>query len=151
MKNLFLFMMCIFIIALNVGCQTNKTKAAEGAVIGGVLGAAAGGIIGHQSHHGAEGAGIGAAVGAITGAIVGSQIEKTGQSTPAAPATQNTNPNQMSIQQIVDLTKQGIHEDVIIDKIRLSNSRFTLNSNDIDYLKQQGVSQKVIDAIQQGT
>lgn len=136
---------------LNLGCQTTKTRAVEGAVIGGLVGATAGGVIGHQSHHGAEGAGIGAAVGALTGAIVGSQIEKPGQSTQPTPATQNVNPNQMTIQQIVDFTKQGINEDVIIDKIRLSNSKFKLNAEDISYLKQQGVSQKVIDAMQQGT
>jgi hypothetical protein len=54
----------------------------------------------------------------------------------------------MAVQQIVDLSKQGVNEEVIIDRIRLSNSKFNLATSDIDYLKQQGVSQKVIDAMQ---
>ena len=134
---------------LAAGCQGTKTHATEGALIGGVLGAAAGGIIGHQSHSDAQGAGIGAAVGAITGAIVGAQMEKpgAGQAQQAAPAQQN-NPSQMSIGQIVDLTKQGAHESVIIDKIRLTNSRFNLSADDIAHLRQQGVAQRVIDAMQ---
>lgn len=132
------------------GCQTNKTRVAEGAVIGGVVGAAAGGIIGHQSHHGNEGAGLGAAIGALTGALMGSQIEKTptaGQ-TAAQPSQQQYNPNQMSIQQIGAMASQGVNEDVIVDKIMLSNSKFTLTADDINYLRQQGASQKVIDAMQ---
>lgn len=145
MKNLSLFIICIFVGFLNTGCQATKTRTAEGAVIGGLVGATAGGIIGHQSRHGAEGAGIGAAVGALTGAIVGSQIEKSAQTTPL---NDNVNPNQMATQQIVELTTQGVNEDVIIDKIYLSNSRFNLSADEINYLRQQGVSQKVIDVMQ---
>ena len=148
MKNSFLIIICMFVLFLNAGCQSTKSRAVEGAVIGGVVGATAGGIIGHQSHHGGEGAGIGAAVGALTGAIVGSQIAKPAQATPSTSATQDVNTNQMTIQQIVDFTKQGINEDVIIDRIRLTNSKFKLSTEDVNYLKQQGVSQKVIDAMQ---
>jgi hypothetical protein len=54
----------------------------------------------------------------------------------------------MSIQQVVDLSKQGVHEDVIVDKIHLTNSRFTLSADDVNYLKSQGVSQKVISVMQ---
>lgn len=147
MRKIALLISCIFVISLSAGCQNTKTNAVEGAVIGGVVGAGAGGIIGHQSHHGGEGAGIGLAVGALTGAIIGSQIEKPGQANQPA-AGQTVNPNQMTTQQIIDLTKQGANEDVIIDKIRLSNSKFTLGLEDINNLKQQGVSQKVINAMQ---
>jgi len=148
MKKIFAAGLVIVFIVSVMGCQGTKTNAVEGAVIGGVLGAAAGGIIGHQSHHGGEGAGIGAAVGVVSGAVIGSQIEKK-QSGQAAPqGTQAQNPNQMSTEQIIDMSKQGIHEDVIVDKIRLSNSRFVLSPDDINNLKQQGVSQKVINAMQ---
>lgn len=151
MKKILWCGLCLLIIFLNAGCQGAQTRTAEGAVVGGVLGATVGGIVGHQSHHGAEGAGIGAAAGAIAGAIIGSQIQKPGQA--AAPAqtgstAQAANPNQMSIQQIVDLSKQGVNEAVIIDKIHLTNSKFNLSASDITYLKQQGVSQKVIEAMQ---
>lgn len=153
MKKTILSAMCFFLIASLCGCQTNnKTKVAEGAVIGGVIGAGAGGIIGHQMHRGGEGAGIGLALGVLSGALLGSQIPNQNQAAPVNPAsagaTTAANPNQMSMQQIVDLSKQGIHESVIIDKIRLSNSRFSLTTYDVDNLKKQGVSQPVINAMQ---
>jgi outer membrane lipoprotein SlyB len=76
MKKVFIVLVCLGLLGLGIGCQSTKTRAIEGAAVGGVLGAAAGGIIGHQSHRGGEGAAIGAGLGAIAGAIVGSQIEK---------------------------------------------------------------------------
>lgn len=147
-KWIFVFILGVAVLA--AGCQGNQTRVGEGAVIGGVLGAAAGGIIGHQSHSDSQGAGIGAAVGAITGAIIGAQMEKPGAGQTAqntAPIQQN-NPNQMTIGQIVELAKQGAHESVIIDKILLTNSKFSLSADDISYLRQQGVSSRVIDAMQ---
>ncbi|MFH1354857.1 MAG: glycine zipper 2TM domain-containing protein [Candidatus Omnitrophota bacterium] len=160
MKKIFMSALCLGFAFITLGCQGSKTRAGEGALLGGLLGAAAGGIIGHQSRHGGEGAAIGAAAGVVTGAIVGSQIEKEPQQaavtqTPAVAQAQEpavhvavANPNQMSIQQIIDFTDQKIDEKVIIDKIRLSNSRFNLSTDDIAYLEQHGVSQEVIDAMQ---
>jgi len=132
------------------GCQSAQTRATEGAIIGTVLGAGAGYAIGKQSGHGAEGAGIGAAVGALGGGLLGGQIEKPNQGTASASGQQGYSANQMTIQQIVDLTRQGVNEAVIIDKIRLSSSKFNLTPADIDYLKQQGVSQNVITVMQGG-
>ncbi len=140
----------IVMIVLSAGCQNTQNRTGEGAVIGGLLGAAAGGIIGHQDGHGGEGAAIGAAAGALTGALVGSQVKKQPQPSSRQPAqsVQAANPNQMPLQQIVSLTKQGVNEDVIIDKVRLTSSRYSLSQADIDYLKNEGVSQKVISAMQ---
>jgi len=150
MQKGFVVVLCFCVLLLFVGCQNTQSRATEGAVIGGLLGATAGGIIGHQSGHGGEGAGIGIAAGVLTGALVGAQIKKTDQSAlgTTAGGAQGTNANQMAIQQIVDLSKQGVNEDVIVDRIRLSNSRYSLTVADIDYLKQQGVTQKVINAMQ---
>lgn len=154
-KPLFFLFVFSFVISC-LGCQNTKTRATEGGVIGGVLGAAAGGIIGHQMGRGAEGAAIGAATGAVAGALIGGQIEKPGQAgQPAQAATEGTavqsqavNPNQMTVQQVIDLTKQGVNENVIIDKIKLTNSKFSLSAEEVSTLKQQGVSQKVIDSMQ---
>lgn len=142
MKKVLLVLFCVSVILVNASCETTKSKAVEGGVIGGALGAVAGGIIGHQSGHGVGGAVIGGATGAAAGAIIGSQIEKKpAQETAAASG-------QVSVQQIVDLSKQGVSEGIIIDKISATNSKFTLTEADIKYLEQEGVSQKVIDAMQ---
>jgi uncharacterized protein YcfJ len=145
MKKIILSM-CVMLIAVVSGCSTAKTRAVEGAVIGGVIGAGAGYGIGQGTHRGAEGAGIGAAAGALTGAFIGSQIEKP--QSQQTGGVQGYNPNQMSVQQVIDLSKQGINEDVIIDKIRLTNSKFALSTSDVASLQQQGVSSRVIAAMQ---
>jgi len=153
MKKILALMMCSGLVVASLGCQSNKTRVAEGSVIGGLLGATVGGIVGHQSGHGAEGAAIGAAAGVLGGALVGAQVKKPGQqqeqgTAQSAQATLAANPNQMSQQQIIDFAKQGVNEAVVIDKIRLTNSKFVLTPADIDNLKKQGVSQKVIDVMQ---
>lgn len=154
MKKTFLLLVSLIFMLVVSGCQNAKTRAGEGAVIGGILGAAAGGIIGQQSHHAGEGVGIGIAAGALTGALVGSQIQKQPQAAQgtsqaqASQVSQGANPNQMPLQQIVELSRQGVNEAVIIDKIRLTNSRYNLSVDDINSLKAQGVSQKVIDVMQ---
>lgn len=144
MKKIFL-VACAVMLAASSGCQSTKTRAVEGSVIGGLLGAAAGGIIGHQGGHGTEGALIGAATGAVAGGVVGSQMEK-----PAEPqtATQSTQTPTMSIAEVLDLTRQGVNEDIIIDRIRTSGTLLTLSQGDMSYLRQQGVSEKVILALQ---
>ncbi|HTY44865.1 MAG TPA: glycine zipper 2TM domain-containing protein [Patescibacteria group bacterium] len=130
----------VFVVS---GCQTNKTKVAEGAGIGGLVGGVVGGIIGHQSGHDVEGVLIGGAVGATGGAIAGSQIDKPAQ---GAPAVQSA--TQLSMQQVVDLTKQGVSGDDIIAKIKATHSTYALTADDIAYLRKQGVSQRVIEAMQ---
>jgi uncharacterized protein YcfJ len=133
----------ILVLALIVsGCASNKTRVGEGAGIGGVVGALAGGIIGYQSGHPIQGAAIGGVIGGGTGAVVGAQIKKPTQDTSTqAPA-------QLTMQQIVDLTKQGVSGDEIIAKIKAANSKYSLTADDISYLQKQGVSQRVIETMQ---
>jgi len=139
-----------------IGCASSPNRAVEGSVIGGLIGAGAGAIIGNQGRDRddgrTQGALIGGAIGALGGALAGSQIQKTpaAQQNTAAAGTQQAakqaapNPNQVTITQVVDLTKQGVNEDVIVDRIRLTNSKYNLTPDDVEYLKQNGVSHKVL-------
>jgi uncharacterized protein YcfJ len=167
MKRSGSFFLCIMFVVFSSGCQNTKTRVVEGAVIGGLVGGAAGGIIGHQSGHAGTGAGIGVAAGALTGALIGSQIDKPQaetatatptstqaatqpaqpQTLPSQPAVAGSATSQLSMQQIVDMSKQGVKDDEIIAKIKTTNSKFNLSAAGINYLKQQGVSQRVIDAM----
>ena len=148
MKLFTLVIAGLFFMMIGLGCQSTNQGAVQGGVIGGLIGAVGGGIIGHQNGHDAEGVAIGAAAGAVTGAIIGNQAGTSGQAAAPAQATPTMSANQMPMQQIVDLTKQGVNSAVIIDRIRMSNSRFNLTADDISYLRGQGVSQQVIDAMQ---
>ncbi len=55
---------------------------------------------------------------------------------------------QLTMQQIVDWTKQGVSSDEIISRIKAANPKYSLTADDIDYLKKQGVSQRVIETMQ---
>ncbi len=143
MKDIsYLVVLTVFLLGVT-GCAENKTRIGEGAGIGGILGAAAGGIIGHQSGHGWEGALIGGAAGATGGAVVGSQIEKPQSAQQVARVNE-----QVTMENIVNWTKQGMSGDEIISKIKAANASYVLTTDDIDYLRKQGVSQRVIEAMQ---
>ncbi|MDD4182601.1 MAG: hypothetical protein PHT53_02100 [Candidatus Omnitrophica bacterium] len=149
-----LVIFCSFFIVCSYGCESNKTRVAEGAVIGGLIGGAAGGIIGHQGGHGGEGAGIGIAAGALTGALVGSQINKPqaqalpANTQPSQAAQPTVQAGQLSMQQIIDMSRKGASDDDIIKEIRATNSKFNFSEEGINYLKKEGVSQNVISAMQ---
>lgn len=135
---------CVGLVAC--GCQGAQTRAGEGAVLGALIGAGAGSIIGHQSGETGEGAAVGAAAGILAGGLIGSQIQKDeAPAPPRRPATpQAVNSQQLSLQQVAELARAGVHEDVIIDRLRLTNSVYSLGASDVEYLQQQGVSSKVI-------
>lgn len=141
-KYFYLSVILVFTLVV-CGCQTNKTRVAEGAGIAGATGALIGGILGYQSGHPMQGAAIGGAVGAGAGAIVGAQINKPTTDTQNLQAS-----TQITIQQIVDWAKQGVSSDEIISKIKAANPKYSLTADDIDYLKKQGVSQRVIETMQ---
>ena len=108
MKRIVNSVVLIVFVAMMSGCAENTTRIGEGAGAGGLLGGVVGGIIGHQSGHDLQGGLIGAAVGAAAGAGIGSQIEKPEASNPVVVSTQ------LTTQQIIDMTKQGISGDEII-------------------------------------
>lgn len=144
MRKVIAVMMCCAFAAC--GCANQQNNTAEGAVVGGLVGAGAGAIIGHQSGHAGGGALIGGALGALGGAFVGNKIPKKQQEQETQAVEQAS--QQISIDEVVTMAGQGVNDDVIIDRIHASNSRFTLTAAQVDVLKQKGVSQRVIDAMQ---
>ena len=138
-RHFCLFVLAVFVLAVS-GCAQNQTRVGEGAAIGGVLGAAAGEIIGHQNRHDLTGVLVGGALGAAAGAAVGAQIEK--------PASNAQKVQPATLQQIVNWTKDGLSGDEIISRIKAGNSSYSLTADDVDYLKKQGVSQRVIETMQ---
>ena len=145
MKNVLSLTTVIILILSLAGCAQNKTRVAEGAGIGTVLGAGLGAIMGYQSGHPMQGALIGGAVGAAGGAAVGSQINKPETTSTTTPTTTTAATGQIGIQQIIDWSKQSVSADEIIVRIRNTHSSYALTVSDIDYLKTNGVAQRVID------
>jgi len=139
MKSRVLLAILIAVSFISVGCESMGPKAKTGAVTGGLIGATAGGIIGHQSGRGLEGAAIGAAVGALGGGLLGSSWDQKDKEAVAV------NPNHITLTKVAEMAKSGAPDAVIISEMQRTHSVYELNSEIISYLKQNGVSDKVID------
>ncbi len=143
MKKMLYGLVLIGCMGLASSCANNQTRIGEGAGIGAGLGALAGGIIGYQTHDTATGVLVGGALGAAGGAAVGAQIPKEHPQAYTQPSY-----SQVTMQQVIDLTKQGLTSDEVISRIKNSKSTYSLTAEDISYLQKQGVSQRVIETMQ---
>lgn len=139
MRGKIFLVLLLGITLITVGCESMGPKAKTGAVVGGGLGALAGGIIGNQSGNALAGAGIGAAVGALGGGMLGSSWDDQDKKAVAV------NPDHIPLTKIAEMGKQGTPDAVIISEIDRTHSVYTLNSEIISYLKENKVSDKVID------
>ena len=76
---------------------------------------------------------------------------QVGQNSVSVPWPNNQTtpaPAQLTMQQIVDWTKQGVSSDEIISRIKSANPKYSLTADDLGFLKRQGVSQRVIETMQ---
>jgi hypothetical protein len=136
----------------SAGCEhMNNTE--KGAGIGGALGAGAGLAIGAATGNPRTGAAVGGLLGAGTGALVGNDVdrqEKRDRDIQQAVATAQVQAQQqrMGLTDVVHMVQQGHDDQVIINQIRTTGSSFQLSSSDLDYLKNSGVSARVIAEMQ---
>lgn len=140
-------------LALSCGCQS-PYHADQGALFGGLVGAGTGAIIGNQLGSPGAGAAIGGAVGTLTGATVGSELDhiearnaanmaaieqRLGRQVAAGAAT---------VDDVIAMTNAGVDEELIVNHIRLNGATMRLQAADVISLQQQGVSKRVIAALQ---
>lgn len=126
------------------GCST-MTTTDKGVATGGLLGAGTGALIGNATGHTGAGAIIGAGVGALTGGLIGNSIEESEKRTEAKVAAAQAAQGRLGITDVVSMAQSHISDDVIITQIRSTGSIFRLSSNDTIWLKQQGVSDRVVE------
>jgi uncharacterized membrane protein len=125
---------------LACGCSA-MSPTDNGVVAGGAAGAVAGGIVGHALHNTGAGAAVGLVGGAITGGLVGNQVEKK-QARDAAAA--DAAAAQAAIAEVIQMAQNHVADDVIITKVRTSPVVYHLTSQDVVTLKQNGVSDPVV-------
>ena len=122
-----------------------ETKTGTGALVGGGLGAGTGALIGGN----VEGALIGGAVGAVAGGLVGAALDEQDRKIMEknSPRTMKRidRGEQLSINDIKSMSKNGLSDNVIIGQIQATGSVFYLKTDEIIDLKNSGVSQRVID------
>jgi hypothetical protein len=135
--------------ALTAGCQ-NISHTESGALIGTGLGAGTGAAIGNASGHAGGGALIGAAAGAVAGSLVGNAEDAREERDAAVAHAQYVAQAQQAVTNadIINMTRGGISDDVIIGAVRTRGGRFDLSPNSIIQLKHEGVSDNLIMAMQ---
>lgn len=126
----------------SVGCS-GLSNTDNGALAGGGIGAVTGALVGGATGHAGAGALIGGGVGAVTGALIGHSEDKAEERAAAAAQARA-----VTLQQVAQMTQERISDAVIIGQIRASGSVYSLSSNDIVWLKSQGVSDQVIGEMQ---
>src|SRR5690349_13056498 len=121
----------------------------SGTFLGGAMGAITGALIGGR-HHAGQDALIGAGVGAVTGNLLGQAKDRNDVQRAAAgqAAVNQMNAQAMSLAvtdaDLVQMTRAGISEDVIISTMRSRGTRIDLSPQSLIALRQQGVSDRVV-------
>jgi hypothetical protein len=137
-------------IALSVGCAS-PYRSDQGALFGGLGGAGLGALIGSASGNTGAGAAIGAGVGAVSGAAVGGaldDIEAQNRAEIAARLGRPAPTGSVTIDDVVAMTRAGVSEEVIVTHIRNHGPARPLQAGDLIVLQQQGVSPRVVQAMQ---
>ena len=144
---------CVAAVALatglSTGCSTmNNTE--KGALGGGAIGAGLGTIVGAATGNPRTGAAVGAALGAGVGGLAGNDMDREEKErkdairlAEAQAAGQSKPLGMIDIVQMAS-NNPPVGDDVIINYIRQSHSTFQLSPTDIAYLKQNNVSDRVV-------
>lgn len=167
----FIESLCVtsIVALLAAGCSNLPgTSKQQGAVIGGAGGAVAGAAIGGE-HHRMLGALLGGALGAGGGYVVGAnkdkisgndtsgaqQANQTAQAQPATPEQARTSTTAdlnhdgfVTLDEVVAMRKAGLSDQEMIDRLRATGQVFELTPEQQRFLLDQGVSQSVVNQMQ---
>ena len=140
----------LFAILLAAGCRS-PYYADRGALFGGLTGAGVGAAIGDASGNAGAGAVIGSAVGALTGAAVGETIDADLARSRAEVEARMGRQMQGAVtpQDVIAMTQAGLSDEVIATHIRANGVAQPLAVNDLIGLRNMGVRDAVINAMQQ--
>ena len=140
----------VLALALASGCAS-PYHADRGALFGGAAGAGVGALVGEAVGHPGVGALVGAGVGTLSGAAVGSgldEIEAKNRAMIAAQMGRQIPRGAVTVGDVIDMTRQQLDEDLIVNHIRYNGVAQRPQSRDLIALQQNGVSKRVIEAMQ---
>ncbi|MEL7499911.1 MAG: glycine zipper domain-containing protein [Planctomycetota bacterium] len=147
-------------VILSPASAFGQSRAQQRAIQGGTAGAIIGGIAGHQNDETIEGIAIGTVFGALMGNAVGRQEDErlARQYQYQAYQQQQWQQQQQLAQQqlaqaltmtdVVTLVRSGISDQLIIQQVQAKGVRDSIGVNEIVSLHQNGVSEPVIQAMQ---
>ena len=133
------------------GCNS-PYHADRGALFGGILGAGTGAIVGDALGDAGAGAVIGAGLGAISGGAIGQgmdEVEARNRAMIEAKLGRQVAAGSVTIDDVLAMTQAGVDDELIVTHIRANGFFRPLQANDLIMLQQQGVSTRVIKAMQE--
>jgi hypothetical protein len=152
-----------------VGCENLPgSKGTQGAVIGGASGAVVGAAVGGE-HNRALGAVLGGALGAAGGYVIGANSDKilgrdhhsaetaarnaqehpaTAQDALRAATADINNDGFVTMDEVVAMRDAGLSEAQILDRLRATGQIFELTPDQRQFLLSRGVSQYVVDQME---
>ena len=136
------------------GCQ-NMNHAQRGTAAGAGAGTVLGAIIGHQSGNKELGALIGGVAGAGAGHVIGNSQDVAEERDAAVVQAYQSRRQAEHVQRavtnrdIVEMTQQGLPEQTIVSSINERGGRFDTSPDQLIYMNKAGVSQSVVQAMQQ--
>jgi uncharacterized membrane protein YebE (DUF533 family) len=153
------------VLGLSSGCKDLPgDKKTQGAVIGGVGGAAAGALIGRDNA--LVGGLIGGALGAGGGYLIGSQLDKSDDEHDARAANSRAERSPVdperardartadinrdgyvTLDEVLAMQRAGVSDSQMIDRLERTDMFFDLTSSQRRYLRDNGVSERVVDAM----
>jgi hypothetical protein len=151
MPTLLLLLLVVIPLAMSSGCA-NPTNADRGAVAGGLIGAGTGAVVGHALGNTGAGALVGAGVGAVSGAAIGNGIDESEARNRAMIAQQlgrPLDPGAVTISDVMAMKRANVNDDLVINHIHAHGMAAPLQTNDLINLPQQGISNRVIAAMQE--
>lgn len=134
------------------GCQSFQPNTVAGGVLGTAMGGLTGAAIGSHQGKAGEGALIGALVGGTTGGVLGNQADRAEAAAASEhqAAIEHARQQAVSLDQVVQMTRSGLSDDVIINQIRSYGTLVVPTTSDLIVLKSNGVSDRVVAALQSG-
>lgn len=150
--------LCLLSMLVPTGCAMNHTR--HGAIVGTGLGAVAGTIVGAATGNPKTGAVLGALVGGVAGGSIGHEndvrefhairMEEQAMHMEAAAhfdRQQHHLARALTEGDVINMAHSGVGDELIIATIRDRAGRFHMSPETIIMLKQQGVSDRVIQSM----
>ncbi|HEY4312371.1 MAG TPA: glycine zipper domain-containing protein [Pirellulales bacterium] len=140
----------VMAVAFAAGCNS-PFYTDRGALVGAGVGTGVGALTGAAVGHPGVGALVGAGVGTLTGAAVGSgldDIDARNRAQIAATLGRQVPTGNVTLPDVIAMTKAGVNEELIVNHIRTNGLATPLQTGDLITLQQNGVSTRVIGALQ---
>ncbi len=144
-----LLLVAALVASVSTGCRSTS-YGDKGTVFGGLLGAGTGAAIGQRSGNPVAGALIGTAVGAVTGNAIGESIDEDVARNRAEVEARMGRQMAAAVtpEDVIAMTQAGLGDEVIATHIRAHGVAQPPQVNDLITLRNQGVSDTVLKAMQ---